>query len=226
MKVPRSFEPIDDYYRIKVISPYESQVELDHMNTFKIKSMCVFCGSADGLAEKYLQGAYVLGKAVAEQGMTLIYGGGRTGLMGALAEGALQAEGKVVGIIPENLNKPPLVHDHLTRLEVVQNIHQRKARMNSLADAFIALPGGYGTLDELFETLTWAQIGLHTKPVGLLNINGYFGPLLEMIKKANDEGFIYDIHRALFVCSVDPYELLKKMHCFHHPDGLDRWVNR
>jgi len=130
------------------------------------KSICVYCGSADGLADGYLAAARELGQILADRGIELVYGAGKTGLMGAVADGVLNAGGKVIGVVSENLNQPQLMHTGLTRLEVVADIHQRKARMSQLAEAFIALPGGYGTLDELFETLTWAQIGLHTKPVG------------------------------------------------------------
>jgi len=190
------------------------------------KSICVYCGSADGLADGYLAAARELGQILADRGIELVYGAGKTGLMGAVADGVLNAGGKVIGVVSENLNQPQLMHTGLTRLEVVADIHQRKARMSQLAEAFIALPGGYGTLDELFETLTWAQIGLHTKPVGLLNINGYFSPLLAMIERARNEKFIYDEHRDLLVSSDRPLDLLDLLENFKSPSGLDRWVNR
>ena len=190
------------------------------------KSICVYCGSADGLADGYLAAARELGQILADRGIELVYGAGKTGLMGAVADGVLNAGGKVIGVVSENLNQPQLMHTGLTRLEVVADIHQRKARMSQLAEAFIALPGGYGTLDELFETLTWAQIGLHTKPVGLLNTNGYFSPLLAMIERARNEKFIYDEHRDLLVSSDRPLDLLDLLENFKSPSGLDRWVNR
>ncbi|HEY4691973.1 MAG TPA: TIGR00730 family Rossman fold protein [Bellilinea sp.] len=190
------------------------------------KSICVYCGSADGLADGYLAAARELGQILADRAIELVYGAGKTGLMGAVADGVLNAGGKVIGVVSENLNQPQLMHTGLTRLEVVADIHQRKARMSQLAEAFIALPGGYGTLDELFETLTWAQIGLHTKPVGLLNINGYFSPLLAMIERARNEKFIYDEHRDLLVSSDRPLDLLDLLENFKSPSGLDRWVNR
>jgi len=190
------------------------------------KSICVYCGSADGLADGYLAAARELGQILADRGIELVYGAAKTGLMGAVADGVLNAGGKVIGVVSENLNQPQLMHTGLTRLEVVADIHQRKARMSQLAEAFIALPGGYGTLDELFETLTWAQIGLHTKPVGLLNINGYFSPLLAMIERARNEKFIYDEHRDLLVSSDRPLDLLDLLENFKSPSGLDRWVNR
>ena len=126
---------------------------------------------------------------LARRGLTIIYGGGKTGLMGALADAALEAGGRVTGVITESMNTPALAHAGITRLEVTATIHQRKARMYALADGYIALPGGYGTLDELFETLTWAQIGEHSKPVGLLNVNGYYDRLLEMLDRATAEGY-------------------------------------
>lgn len=190
------------------------------------KSICVYCGSADGLDKDYLDAARAIGQIMAERGIELIYGAGKTGMMGALAEGVLAAGGQVTGVVPHNLNQPQLIHAGLTRLEVVGDIHQRKARMSQLAEAFIALPGGYGTLDELFETLTWAQIGLHSKPVGLLNTREYFSPLLQMIERARSEKFIYDEHRDLLVSSSDPQDLLLQLENFKVPTGLERWVNR
>ncbi|OGN78812.1 MAG: Rossman fold protein, TIGR00730 family [Chloroflexi bacterium GWB2_54_36] len=190
------------------------------------KSICVYCGSADGLDKVYLDAARAIGQIMAERGIELVYGAGKTGMMGALADGVLAAGGQVTGVVPDNLNQPQLIHAGLTHLEVVGDIHQRKARMSQLAEAFIALPGGYGTLDELFETLTWAQIGLHTKPVGLLNTREYFSPLLQMIERARSEKFIYDEHRDLLVYSSDPQDLLLQLENFKVPTGLERWVNR
>lgn len=190
------------------------------------KSICVYCGSADGLDQIYLDAARILGGLLANRGIELIYGAGKTGLMGALADGMLDSGGIVTGVVPENLNQPQLIHAGLSKLEVVPDIHARKARMSQLAEAFITLPGGYGTLDELFETLTWAQIGLHAKPVGLLNTGGYFSPLLEMIDRARSEKFIYDEHRDLLVSSSDPADLLLRLDQFKIPSGLERWINR
>lgn len=191
-----------------------------------IQSVCVYCGSADGVHKDYYQAATSLGEALAQSGIRLVYGGGKTGLMGAVADGSLQAGGEVVGIVPVQLNSPKLIHANLTRLEVVENIHLRKARMSDLADAFIALPGGYGTFDELFETLTWAQIGLHRKPIGLLNTRQYFNFLLNMVKNAQEEGFIYAEHRVLLVSADQPGQLLESLRAFKMPPGIDRWVNR
>ena len=155
-----------------------------------------------------------------------MYGAGKTGLMGAVAEGVLQAGGHVTGITPVYLNQPHLIHAGLTSLEVVENIHLRKARMSELADAFIALPGGYGTFEELFETLAWAQLGLHHKPIGLLNTLNYYDPLLGLVQHALKEGFIYAEHRTLLLSSTDPLDLLQQIQQYELPDGLERWVKR
>lgn len=191
-----------------------------------IRSICVYCGSADGVDAAYYTAAADMGALLARSGLRLVYGAGKTGLMGAVADGVLAAGGEVVGVVPASLNQPQLIHAGLTTLEVAADIHQRKARMSALADAFIALPGGYGTLDELFETLTWAQIGLHAKPVGLLNTRGYYDPLLEFIERVRAEHFIYDVHRDLLAADPDPAVLLEKLRAFQLPDGLERWVSR
>ncbi len=191
-----------------------------------IQSICVYCGSADGLRAEYLNAAFEMGEAIAKAGLRLVYGAGKTGLMGAVADGALQAGGQVTGVVPTLLNTPQLIHAGLTELEVVDTIHLRKARMSELADAFIALPGGYGTLEELFESLTWAQIGLHQKPIGLLNTLGYYDTLLKLVQHALSEGFIYAEHRTLLLSSAAPLELLDQIRKYEIPAGLDRWVKR
>ena len=191
-----------------------------------LRSLCVYCGSADGVRGEYLDGAYQMGQALAKAGLRLVYGAGRTGLMGAVAEGALAGGGEVTGVTPAYLNTPQLIHQGLTCLEVVDTIHQRKARMSELAGAFIALPGGYGTFEELFETLTWAQLGLHQKPIGLLNTLGYFDPLIELVQHALREKFIYDEHRTLLLTSGDPERLLADLRGYRTPENLERWVNR
>jgi uncharacterized protein (TIGR00730 family) len=191
-----------------------------------IRNITVFCGSADTVHSDYLTAAHRMGKALAESGLGLVYGAGKTGLMGAVAEGVLQAGGVVTGVVPVHLNLPQLIHGGLTKLEVVENMHHRKARMSQLADAFIALPGGYGTFEELFETLTWAQLGLHTKPIGLLNIRSYFDPLIELVSHALSEGFIYDEHRTLLLSAASPEELLQQIRQFNPPENIDRWINR
>jgi hypothetical protein len=190
-------------------------------------SICVYCGSADAVHPDYLAAARQMGRVLAESNVRLIYGGGRTGCMGALADGALEADGEVIGVITESMNTPALAHAGLTRLEVTATIHQRKARMYSLADGYIALPGGFGTFDELFETLTWGQIGEHEKPVGLLNVKGYFDLLLSMLDHAVNEGFLFPEHRRAIACDNDPASLLVALASHRHPgDAVRRWMRQ
>jgi uncharacterized protein (TIGR00730 family) len=191
-----------------------------------MKAICVYCGSSDRVNEIYLAAARQMGITLAVRGIDLVYGAGRTGMMGAVADGVLEAGGSVIGVLPGIFNTPQLAHPQLTRLELVEDMHQRKARMVELAEAFIALPGGFGTLEELFEVLTWAQIGLHSKPIGLLNTRGYFDPLLHLVEHARLEGFIYAEHRALFTQSEDPEALLSALAQFETPQGLESWLNR
>lgn len=192
-----------------------------------MKSICVYCGSADHVHSDYLLAARRMGETLARRGLTLIYGGGRTGLMGTLADGVLESGGQVIGVIVESMNTPALAHPGVTRMEVTPLIHQRKARMYELADAYIALPGGYGTLDELFETLTWAQIGVHAKPVGLLNVSGYFDPLLAMLDRAEKEGFVFPEHRQSLLCASDPGALLDAMKNHEPPvEAVKRWMRQ
>jgi uncharacterized protein (TIGR00730 family) len=191
-----------------------------------MKSICIYCGCSDQVQPAYLESARQMGAAVAERGLALVYGAGSTGLMGALADGALAAGGEVIGVIPAIFNTPVLAHTRLTRLEVLDTMHLRKARMIELSDAFIALPGGFGTLEELFETLTWAQIGLHHKPVGLLNTRRYFDPLLRLLDHIESEGFIYSEHRGLLTHAETPAALLDALQVHRPPSGLERWLTR
>jgi uncharacterized protein (TIGR00730 family) len=192
-----------------------------------MKSICVFCGSANQASQKYFLAARRMGETLAQGGLTLVYGGGRTGLMGALADSVLEQNGQVIGVIVKNMNTPELAHTHLTRLEVEATIHQRKARMYALADGYIALPGGYGTLDELFETLDWAQIGEHQKPVGILNVDGYYDPLLEMLDRAVADKFLFPEHRQSLLCDTDPVRLLKSMEAHRYPhEAAQRWMRQ
>lgn len=191
-----------------------------------LHTLCVYCGSSDETRPEYLQAAWQMGQVVAQRGLRLVYGAGSTGLMGALADGALANGGEVIGVLPTIFHTPQLAHTRLTRLEIVENMHQRKARLAELADAFVALPGGFGTFEEFFEILTWAQIGLHRKPVGLLNVQRYFDPLLALIEHARREGFIYDEHRALFTCAEEPEPLLEALANHQTPPGLERWLTR
>ncbi|HOU00106.1 MAG TPA: TIGR00730 family Rossman fold protein [Anaerolineaceae bacterium] len=190
------------------------------------KNITVYAGSADHLKQVYLDAAWLLGETLAKQGRTLVFGAGKTGLMGAVADGALAAGGKTVGVINDGLNLPHLAHAGLSELEILPDIHTRQARMTQLADGIIALPGGFGTFAELFEALTWAQIGLHNKPVGLLNVAGYFDPLVAMIEKAIEENYIYPEHRGLFYVTDDPALLLALLDGFTPSNGINRWVER
>ncbi|MFN7962743.1 MAG: TIGR00730 family Rossman fold protein [Thermoanaerobaculia bacterium] len=170
--------------------------------------VCVYCGSSAGNQPGYAQAAAGFGRLLGEHGLGLVYGGGNVGLMGILADAALAAGSEVVGVIPEHLRAREVAHLGLSRLHVVSSMHERKALMAELADCFLALPGGLGTLDELFEILTWAQLGLHSKPCGLLEVNGYFAPLLGFLDQAVAAGFVRSEHRALLEVSSDPASLL------------------
>ncbi len=192
----------------------------------RVQTICVYCGSSDTIRDGYLEAARAMGSTLARRGKTVIFGGGRTGMMGALADSALAGGGRVVGIIPEQFNTDVLAHRALSELRIVPSMHARKALMAEMGEAFVALPGGFGTFEELFEILTWAQIGMHRRPVGLLNALNYFDPLLGLVDHARREGFIYAEHRALLVSESDPDALLDRLETFVLPDGLSRWVDR
>ena len=190
-----------------------------------MKSICVFCGSSDTVHADYLSAARQMGRTLAERRIRLIYGGGKTGLMGAVADGILKAGGEVIGVIIPSMNTAALAHMSLTHMDVVEGMHARKARMHELADGYIALPGGLGTFDELFETVTWAQTGAHEKPVGLLNVKNYYAPLLAAIDHAVQEGFIFQEHRDVLFCEDDPNLLIDKMEQYKHPhEAVKRWM--
>jgi uncharacterized protein (TIGR00730 family) len=191
-----------------------------------MKTICVYCGSSDRMSDEYLQAARQMGSVIARHRFALAYGAGCTGMMGAVADAALEAGGVVIGVIPRMFNTPALMHNGLTRLEIVENMHTRKQRLVDISDAFIALPGGYGTFEELFEVLTWAQIGLHNKPVGILNVQHYYDPLLSAIDHAREAGFMYAEHQSLFVCAEQPDDLLRKLVSYQYPDGMERWLTR
>jgi len=192
----------------------------------QLKHITIYAGSADNLAEKYIQTAYDLGRILANEGRVIVFGSGKTGLMGAVARGSLDHQGQVVGVINDDLNLPQLVFTELTRIEQVSNIQIRQARMSELGDGFIALPGGFGTLYEVLEALTWAQLGHHQKPIGFLNVDGYYDPLLSMFDQAISNNYIYPEHRGLFVESGDPLELLALMDNFTPPKNMNRWLDR
>ena len=190
-----------------------------------MKSICVFCGSSDTVHADYRAAAWTMGRILAERGIRLIYGGGKTGLMGAVANGALEAGGEVIGVIIPSMYTTSLAHDGLTRMEVPLDMHARKAKMHELADGYVALPGGYGTFDELFETVTWAQTGAHEKPVGLLNVKNYYAPLLAAIDHAVKEGFVFQEHRDALFSDSDPDKLLDAMAGYEHPhEAVKRWM--
>ncbi len=194
---------------------------------YPYRSICIFCGSADGLDQEYFDAAYRMGVTLAVKGITLVYGAGRTGMMGALAKGALSKGGEVIGVVPQGLESPQLIYKTgLSRLEVVDDIQVRKARMIDLAEAFIALPGGFGTLDEIFEVLTWSQIGLQRKAAAFLNTRGYFDSLFNWFDRAYADKFIYEEHQQLYVSDPEPEGLLEKLSQFKFPDNIGRWLIR
>ena len=180
----------------------------------RLEAVTVFCGSSAGRDPAYAGAAERLGRALAASGRTLVYGGGHVGLMGRLADAALAAGGHVIGVIPDALMAREVGHRGLPDLRVVASMHERKALMADLGDAFVALPGGFGTLDELFEAVTWAQLGLHAKPIGLLNVAGYFDFLLRFADRSSADGFVRPEHRALLVVETEPDALLAALEAF------------
>jgi len=189
-----------------------------------MKRVCVFCGSNPGVREDYRNSAQALARALAGRGLGLVYGGGNVGLMGMLADSMLQAGGEVIGVIPRSLVAKEVAHHGVTELRIVDTMHERKALMNDLSDAFIALPGGFGTLDELFEILTWSQLGIHGKPSGLLNVAGYYDRLLAMLDHAVAEGFLRPAHRDLVIADSDVDALLLRLAAFV-PVPVGKWAN-
>ncbi len=202
----------------------EASQETPHSRS--LERICVYCGSSDQAQNMYLDAACEMGRAMASRELTLVYGGGGTGLMGAVSRGARQAGGSAIGVIPEMFNTPQLVDKDLTDLRVVSDMHTRKAMMAELADAFVALPGGLGTFEELFEILTWAQIGLHSRPVAVLNVNGYYDPLFKLIEHAHDQGFLYAEHNRLLLSASQPEALLDLLAEHRPSNGPNRWITR
>ena len=186
--------------------------------------VCVFCGSSSGARPSYAVAAASLGRLLAASRVGVVYGGGNVGLMGALADAALAADGEVIGVIPEHLVSKELAHGGVD-LRVVRSMHERKALMADLSDAFIALPGGYGTLEEFCEVLTWSQLGLHTKPCGLLNVDGYYDALLGLIDHAVAEGFVRTESRDLVLVDADAARLLDRLSSWRAP-SVERWLGR
>ncbi|HEV3256704.1 MAG TPA: TIGR00730 family Rossman fold protein [Gemmataceae bacterium] len=189
-----------------------------------MRRLCVFCGSSTGGRTVYADSARRLGEAMARRGLGLVYGGGHIGLMGVLADAVLGCGGEAVGVIPQALVEKELAHTGLSRLHVVGSMHQRKALMADLADGFAALPGGFGTGDELFEILTWAQLGLHAKPVGLLNAAGYFDALLAWLDHTVREGFMKPAHRRLLLEAADHERLLDVLQSYRPAAETPKWI--
>ncbi len=186
-------------------------------------SICVYCGSAADVAQTYRDSAVLLGRLAGEHGIEIVYGGGRVGLMGLLADAALAAGGKVTGIIPSHIVEMEVAHRTLTELIVVDTMHERKQMMADRADAFAILPGGLGTLDEAFEILTWKQLGLHAKPIVIANIDGYWGPLMALLRHAVDKGFIRSAHAELFMEVTEIEALLPALSAMHGIDAANRF---
>jgi len=189
------------------------------------RRIAIYCGSSGGIGPHYLDAARAVGTYLAHHGIDVVYGGGRVGMMGAVASAALGAGGKVYGVIPEKLKTREIAHDGLTELHVVDGMHSRKTMMANMADAFIALPGGWGTLEEIFEVVTWTQLNYHKKPVGLLNVRGYYDHLIKFLDHATADGFIRSIHRPLLTSSDSLEELLDKMAKTIIPD-IGRWIDK
>ena len=187
--------------------------------------ICVFCGSSSGEAPAYAAAAHQLGALMAARGIGLVYGGGNVGLMGVVADAVLADGGEVLGVIPAALVDRELAHARLTHLHVVDTMHQRKQRMHDLADAFIALPGGFGTLDELFEALTWAQLGMHNKPIGLLDVDDFWRPLRLMVERQLAAGFVRPQHAAMLLHATTPEELLQAF-ARYQPPAMPKWIDR
>ena len=190
-----------------------------------MKRVCVFCGSSDGARPEYLEAARATGRALARRGIGLVYGGGRVGLMGAVADEVMAAGGEVIGVIPHGLRVREVAHDGLSELRVVASMHERKALMAELADAFVSLPGGMGTLEETCEMLTWGQLGIHRKPCALLNVGGYFDRLFAFLDHTVAEGFVRPVHRALAISAADPELLLDALAAYQSPD-IPAWISR
>jgi uncharacterized protein (TIGR00730 family) len=186
-------------------------------------SVCVFCGGNPGLRSSYAAAATRLGGVLAARGLTLVYGGASTGLMGAVADGALAAGGKVHGVLPEFMVAREVAHRGLTELTLVGSMHERKAAMAAHADAFVALPGGFGTMEELFEVLTWSQLGLHRKPCALLDVDGYYGSLVTFLDHAVGEGLLRPEYRAMLLVESDPERLVERLRS-HVPPVVEKAI--
>ncbi|MEO1448263.1 MAG: TIGR00730 family Rossman fold protein [Bacteroidota bacterium] len=190
-----------------------------------MERICVFCGSSSGQDPVYRSAAQEMGRALVKAGIGMVYGAGNVGLMGVIADEMLTHKAEVIGVIPDFLMKKEVGHTGISELIVVDTMHQRKALMAEKSDGFISMPGGYGTLDETFEIMTWAQLGLHQCPVGLLNVKGYYDPMLRMLDHMVEEGFLRAENRAMLLADSDPEQLLAKMDAYQAPD-VEKWLNR
>lgn len=182
-----------------------------------MKNVVVFCGANLGKGQVYYDHAYTLGRILASNGIAVIFGGGKVGLMGAVAEGALHHDGRVVGVIPKFLRTKEIAYEDVSQLIEVENMHERKMRMHELSDAIIAMPGGWGTMEELFEMMTWAQLGLHKKPIGILNVNGYYNSFIAMMDNMVSEGFLKQELRDMLLVSNKVEDLIEKMQNYTPP---------
>lgn len=190
-----------------------------------MKSITVFCGSSFGSDEMYKEQATLLGQTLAKQNIQLIYGGANVGLMGAVANGALNAGGKAIGVLPHFLQSKEIAHQQLTELILVETMHERKTKMNELCDGVIVLPGGYGTLEEFFEMITWAQLGLHKKPIAVLNIDGFYDDLIQLVQTMVDKGFLKQINRDMLIVNDNIEELLEMMKNYEAPT-VGKWISK
>lgn len=190
-----------------------------------MKSICVYCGSNPGRTETYSNAARHLGRTLAERGIKLVYGGASVGIMGVLADAVLDHGGQAVGVIPEALVKKEVAHHHLSELHVTGSMHERKMLMTELSEGFIALPGGIGTLEEIFEIWTWAQLGFHKKPFGMLNIDGYYDSLTTFLDHTVAEQFVKQPHRSMLMVETDPETLLDRLSCYMAPD-VEKWIGQ
>ncbi len=189
----------------------------------RFSALCVFCGSNSGADPSYMESARRMGQLLANRSVTVVYGGGRVGLMGALAEAALEAGGRVIGVIPEALRRREVAHENLTELHVVRTMHERKQLMGDLSDGFVAMPGGFGTFEEFCEVLTWSQLGLHVKPCGLLNVKGYYTGLLALFDHAVAQQLLHPRNRAMVIAEAEPEALLDTMAEYRAP-AVEKWL--
>ena len=190
-----------------------------------MKTITVFCGSSAGTDAKLMEQATMLGKTLAKQKIQLVYGGSNVGLMTAVADGALSEGGTVIGVLPDFLRAKEVAHTGLTELIIVENMHDRKMKMNELCDGVIALPGGFGTLEELFEMLTWAQLGLHQKPIAILNTNGFYDALITLLNSMVNNGFLKNVNKEMLLVSSEIEELLDKMNKYKAPT-VEKWITK